>query len=50
LVADAVDIEKEFYVGMINDRNSKSVTLMASAEGGVEIEEVAKVSPEKIIK
>jgi succinyl-CoA synthetase beta subunit len=50
LVADAVDIEKEFYVGLINDRNTKSVTLMASAEGGVEIEEVAKTSPEKIIK
>lgn len=50
LVAEAVDIEKEFYVGLINDRNSKSVTLMASAEGGVEIEEVAKTSPEKIIK
>jgi succinyl-CoA synthetase beta subunit len=50
LIADAVDIEKEFYVGLINDRNTKSVVLMASAEGGVEIEEVAKVSPEKIIK
>jgi succinyl-CoA synthetase beta subunit len=50
LVAEAVDIEKEFYVGLINDRNSKSVTLMASAEGGVEIEEVAKTNPEKIIK
>jgi succinyl-CoA synthetase beta subunit len=50
LIADAVDIEKEFYVGFINDRNTKSVTLMASAEGGVEIEEVARVSPEKIIK
>ncbi|NCB08274.1 MAG: ADP-forming succinate--CoA ligase subunit beta [Bacteroidia bacterium] len=50
LVAEAVDIEKEFYVGLINDRNSKSVTLMASAEGGVEIEEVAKNTPEKIIK
>jgi succinyl-CoA synthetase beta subunit len=50
LVAEAVDIEKEFYVGLINDRNTKSVTLMASAEGGVEIEEVAKTSPEKIIK
>ncbi len=50
MVADAVDIEKEFYVGLINDRNTKSVTLMASAEGGVEIEEVARVSPEKIIK
>ncbi len=50
LIANAVDIEKEFYVGLINDRNTKSVTLMASAEGGVEIEEVARVSPEKIIK
>ncbi len=50
LVADAVDIEKEFYVGFINDRNSKSVTLMASAEGGVDIEEVARTAPEKIIK
>ena len=50
LIADAVNIEKEFYVGLINDRNTKSVTLMVSAEGGVEIEEVAKVSPEKIIK
>ena len=50
LVAEAVDIVKEFYVGLINDRNSKSVTLMASAEGGVEIEEVAKTNPEKIIK
>ncbi|MFW6290600.1 MAG: ADP-forming succinate--CoA ligase subunit beta, partial [Mariniphaga sp.] len=36
--------------GLINDRNTKSITLMASAEGGVEIEEVARVSPEKIIK
>jgi succinyl-CoA synthetase beta subunit len=50
LVGNAVDIDKEFYVGLINDRNSKSVTLMVSAEGGVEIEEVAKVSPEKILK
>ncbi len=50
LIANAVEIEKEFYIGLINDRNTKSVTLMASAEGGVEIEEVAKVSPEKIIR
>ncbi len=50
LVADAVDIEKEYYVGLINDRNSKSVTLMVSAEGGVEIEEVAKTNPELIHK
>ncbi|MFY9152133.1 MAG: ADP-forming succinate--CoA ligase subunit beta [Prolixibacteraceae bacterium] len=50
LVTKAADIEKEFYVGLINDRNTKSVILMASAEGGVEIEEVAKTNPEKIIK
>lgn len=50
LVAEAVDIEKEFYVGLINDRNTKSVTLMASSEGGVEIEEVAKNTPELIHK
>ncbi|MGQ8335970.1 ADP-forming succinate--CoA ligase subunit beta [Sunxiuqinia sp. A32] len=50
LIADAVDIQKEFYVGLINDRNSKSVTLMVSAEGGVEIEEVAKNTPELIHK
>lgn len=50
IIADAADIEKEYYVGLINDRNSKSVTLMASAEGGVEIEEVAKTNPEKILK
>jgi len=50
LVADAVDIDKEFYIGLINDRNTKSVILMASAEGGVEIEEVARNTPEKIIK
>jgi succinyl-CoA synthetase beta subunit len=50
LVGNAVDIDKEFYVGLINDRNNKSVTLMVSAEGGVEIEDVARVSPEKIMK
>jgi len=50
LVTKAADIEKEFYVGFVNDRNSKSVTLMASAEGGVEIEEVAKTDPDKILK
>lgn len=49
-IADAVEIDKEFYVGLINDRNNKAVTLMVSAEGGVEIEEVARVSPEKILK
>jgi len=50
LVDDAVKIESEFYIGFTNDRNTKSVMMMASAEGGVEIEEVAKNFPEKIIK
>lgn len=50
IVCKAVDIKDEFYVGLINDRNTKSVLLMVSAEGGVEIEEVAKTNPEKILK
>ena len=50
IVADAVDIEQEYYVGLVNDRNTKSVTLMVSAEGGVEIEEVAKNAPDQIYK
>ncbi|MBB5232907.1 ADP-forming succinate--CoA ligase subunit beta [Deinococcus budaensis] len=52
LVTKAVDIDAgtEYYVGMIVDRNVQSYTLMASAEGGMEIEEVAEATPEKIIK
>ncbi|TDE86629.1 ADP-forming succinate--CoA ligase subunit beta [Deinococcus sp. S9] len=52
LVTKAVDIDAgtEYYVGMIVDRNVQSYTLMASAEGGMEIEEVAAATPEKIIK
>src|ERR1041384_5242987 len=50
LVAPGVDIEKEFYLGITVDRSRNTVTLIASAEGGVEIEEVAKKSPEKVIK
>lgn len=50
LVCKAVDIADEIYVGFVNDRNSKSVLLMVSAEGGVEIEVIAKTNPEKIIK
>jgi succinyl-CoA synthetase beta subunit len=48
LVAPAVDIQREVYLGAIVDRDSRSVTVMASAEGGVEIEEVARETPEKI--
>jgi succinyl-CoA synthetase beta subunit len=52
LVTKAVDIDAgtEYYVGMIVDRNVQSYTLMASAEGGMEIEEVAEATPEKIIR
>lgn len=48
LVAEAVKFHQEFYLGMTIDRNSKSVLVMLSAEGGVEIEEVAKENPEAI--
>ena len=50
LVAPAVDIAKEYYLGAILDREQRGITLMGSAEGGVEIEQVARESPEKIIK
>src|SRR5919112_590064 len=50
IVAPGVDIDKEFYLGITVDRTRNTVTLIASAEGGVEIEEVAKKSPEKVIK
>ena len=48
LVAQAVDIATEIYLGVILDRTAKAITIMASAEGGVEIEEVARETPEKI--
>ncbi len=50
LVDEAADIKGEIYLGAVMDRNSQRVVMMASSEGGVEIEEVARVSPEKIIK
>ena len=50
LVAPGVDIAKEYYLGMTVDRSRNTVTMIASAEGGVEIEEVAKKTPEKVIK
>ena len=45
LVGAAADIVKEYYLGAIIDRASRRITLMASAEGGVEIEEVARQNP-----
>ena len=50
LIAKAVDIDKEFYVGMIFDRGSRRPMMMVSPEGGVDIEEVARATPEKILK
>ena len=50
LVARAVDIESEFYVGMIIDRRSRKPLVMVSPAGGIDIEEVAKKTPEKILK
>src|SRR6202795_736144 len=50
LVEEGADIRKELYVGMVVDRASQRVTLMASSEGGMEIEEVAAHTPEKIHK
>lgn len=43
------DIKRELYVGMVVDRESRRVALMASTEGGVEIEHVAETTPEKIL-
>ena len=50
LVSECADIKGEAYVGIVIDRASRAPVLMASAAGGVEIEEVARVSPEKILK
>ena len=50
LVANAAEIAREIYLGAILDRESRTIVLMASAEGGMEIEEVARVSPEKIVR
>lgn len=50
LVEEASDIAKEFYLGMVIDRTSEQVVVMASPEGGTEIEEVSKNTPEKILK
>jgi len=50
LVDEAAQIEKEIYLGITNDRAARKPVMMASSAGGVEIEEVARLTPEKIIK
>ena len=50
LIEEKADIKREFFVSVSNDRVNKKPIIMASAEGGMEIEELAKTSPEKIIR
>ncbi|HAY35435.1 MAG: ADP-forming succinate--CoA ligase subunit beta [Rhodothermales bacterium] len=50
LIADAVDIDKEFYLGITLDRGNNQPVIMASTEGGVEIETVAEETPDLILK
>jgi succinyl-CoA synthetase beta subunit len=50
LIEEGADIKKEYYVSAVTDRASQKVALMASSEGGMDIEEVAHATPEKIIK
>ena len=49
-VEECTDIEKELYLGAVIDRSSRRVVVMASTEGGVEIEKVAEETPEKILR
>src|SRR5207253_9357310 len=48
LIEEGADIRKELYVAMVVDRATQRVVMMASSEGGMDIEEVAATTPEKI--
>jgi succinyl-CoA synthetase beta subunit len=50
LIAKAVEIEQEFYAGIVIDRRSRKPLMMVSGAGGIDIEEVARTAPEKIMK
>ena len=50
LIEDGADIKKEYYVAAVTDRSTQRVAMMASSEGGMDIEEVAHNTPEKILK
>ena len=50
LIEEGADIKKEYYVAALTDRATQKVAMMASSEGGMDIEEVAHKTPEKIIK
>src|SRR3972149_1295203 len=50
MVVQAIKSERELYLGFVVDRTTKTVTAMASAEGGVEIEQVAQTAPDRIAR
>ena len=50
LIEEGADIKKEYYVGIVTDRGTQRVCVMASSEGGMDVEEVAEHHPEKILK
>ncbi|MES2943063.1 MAG: ADP-forming succinate--CoA ligase subunit beta, partial [Pseudomonadota bacterium] len=50
MIEEGADIKKEYYVSAVTDRATQKVAFMASSEGGMDIEEVAHATPEKIIK
>ncbi len=49
-IEEATDIEKELYLGLVFDRSSESIMVVASTEGGMSVEEIAKEKPETIIR
>ncbi len=50
LIEEGADIKKEYYVAAVTDRATQKVAMMASSEGGMDIEQVAHDTPEKIVK
>ena len=50
LIEQACDIQQEYYLGMVIDRATQRITVIASAAGGMDIEEVARTSPDKVIR
>ncbi|AIF66362.1 ADP-forming succinate--CoA ligase subunit beta [Terribacillus saccharophilus] len=50
LIEEGCDIQKEYYIGLVLDRSTSRIVMMASEEGGTEIEEVAAETPEKIFR
>ena len=49
-IEDGADIQKEYYLSLVTDRATQKVAFIASSEGGMDIEEVAHSTPEKIVK